>query len=110
LLGRAPFAQGVRAFERNAHADAVGSGRGARIAGEDSAAIVLEGFVYLPDGALAEGAVVVSSAGGRAVADAHGAFRLERRRAAFHRLSISTIPSPCDSSRASGSSASLSWS
>ena len=38
---------------------------------------VLEGLVLLPDGAPAEGAVVVSSAGGKAVVDARGSYRLE---------------------------------
>jgi len=42
-----------------------------------SAPVVLEGFVLEPDGAPAEGAVVVSSAGGRAVADRNGSYRLE---------------------------------
>ena len=39
--------------------------------------ITFEGFVSAPDGSPAEGAVVVSSAGGRAVADARGSYRLE---------------------------------
>jgi len=38
---------------------------------------VLEGFVLAPDGAPAEGAVVLSSAGGQAVTDHAGNFRLE---------------------------------
>jgi hypothetical protein len=46
---------------------------------ESSVAVVLEGFVDGPDGAPVEGAVVVSSAGGRAVSDASGHFRLETK-------------------------------
>src|SRR5262245_38675405 len=38
---------------------------------------VLEGLVLEPDGAPAVGAVVVTSAGGQAVTDADGAYRLE---------------------------------
>src|SRR5262245_28757777 len=38
---------------------------------------VFEGFVLDPDGAPAEGAVVVSSAGGKVVVDESGAYRLE---------------------------------
>jgi len=38
---------------------------------------VFEGFVLEPDGAPAEGAVVVSSAGGQAVTDVAGSYRLE---------------------------------
>src|SRR5262245_5026471 len=41
--------------------------------------VVLEGRVFGPDGAPAEGAVVVSSAGGSAVADRDGCYRLEAR-------------------------------
>src|SRR5262245_12258619 len=37
----------------------------------------LEGFVLAPDGSPAEGAVVVSSAGGKAVTDFAGSYRLE---------------------------------
>ena len=44
-----------------------------------SVAFVFEGFVLDPDGAPAEGAVVVSSAGGKAVADWTGHYRLEVR-------------------------------
>src|SRR5262245_23892155 len=39
--------------------------------------VVFEGFVLDPDGAPAEGAVVVTSAGGRAVTDLRGRYRLE---------------------------------
>src|SRR5262245_37262402 len=39
--------------------------------------MVLEGFVLGPDGNSAEGMVVVSSAGGRAVTDAAGNYRFE---------------------------------
>src|SRR5262245_47584000 len=39
--------------------------------------VTLEGFVLGPDGSPAEGAVVVSSAGGRAVTDVAGSYRLE---------------------------------
>src|SRR5688572_15469210 len=50
-------------------------------AAEDRSCVpfVFEGFVLDPDGAPAEGAVVVSSAGGRAVADCNGRYRLEAR-------------------------------
>jgi hypothetical protein len=41
--------------------------------------VVLEGFVFEPDGTPAQGAVVASSAGGRAVADADGWYRLQIR-------------------------------
>src|SRR5262245_60199168 len=41
------------------------------------AGVVLEGFVLDPGGTPAQSAVVVSSAGGRAVADAAGHYRLE---------------------------------
>ena len=47
--------------------------------GESSVAVVFEGFVNGPDGVPAGGAVVVSSAGGRAVTDASGSFRLDVR-------------------------------
>jgi len=43
----------------------------------DVAPIVLDGFVLAPDGAPAQGAVVVSSEGGHAVTDAAGRYRLE---------------------------------
>src|SRR5262245_39217340 len=39
--------------------------------------VTLEGFVLTPDGSPAEGALVVSSAGGRAITDAAGNYRLE---------------------------------
>src|SRR5262245_61988755 len=39
--------------------------------------LTLEGFVLSPDGSPAEGAVVVSSAGGRAVTNVAGNYRLE---------------------------------
>ena len=38
-----------------------------------------EGFVSTPEGLAAEGAVVVTSAGGQAVADAEGYYRLEAK-------------------------------
>src|SRR5262245_64428086 len=41
--------------------------------------VAFEGFVLAPDGTPAEGAVIVSSAGGRAVADRSGRCRLEVR-------------------------------
>src|SRR5262245_50805624 len=41
--------------------------------------VVFEGFVYTPDGSPAEGALVVTSAGGKAVVDAHGHYRIEAR-------------------------------
>src|SRR5512134_756881 len=51
----------------------------ARAADEHPAAVVFEGLVLEPDGAPAEGAVVVSSAGGKALADRNGRYRLEAR-------------------------------
>ena len=45
-------------------------------ASPEARAVVLEGFVLLPDGNPGEGAVVVSSAGGQAVTDAAGSYRL----------------------------------
>src|SRR6185295_9162926 len=44
---------------------------------ESRVPVVLEGFVSNPDGSPAEGAVVVSSAGGKAVADVRGWYQLE---------------------------------
>src|SRR5688572_235497 len=44
---------------------------------QSSASVTLEGFVLRADGSPAEGAVVVSSAGGRAITDASGHYRLE---------------------------------
>ncbi len=41
--------------------------------------VAFEGFVFEPSGAPAEGAVVVSSAGGQAVTDRNGRYRLEAR-------------------------------
>src|SRR6185503_12018390 len=41
--------------------------------------VEFEGFVFAPDGSPAEGAVVVSSAGGKAVVDASGHYRFEAR-------------------------------
>ena len=53
---------------------------GLRVASSTSLVpIVFEGFVLEPDGAPAEGAVVVSSAGGRAVVDRNGRYRLDAR-------------------------------
>jgi HYR domain-containing protein len=45
--------------------------------GDALGSLVLEGFVLEPDGDPAPGAVVVSSAGGKAVTDAAGSYRLE---------------------------------
>src|SRR5262245_17258224 len=50
-------------------------GRGVEV--QSSSPVVFEGLVFDSDGAPAEGAVVVSSAGGRAVVDRHGRYRLE---------------------------------
>src|SRR5262245_55829018 len=44
---------------------------------EARTSIVFEGFVYTPDGSPAEGAVVVTSAGGKAVVDARGHYCIE---------------------------------
>ena len=69
----------------------VDPGRGLERAEETSsterAGFTFEGFVVAPDGTPAEGAVVVSSAGGQAVTDAVGAFRLVTR-AAFEANSV----------------------
>src|SRR5262245_4107197 len=46
---------------------------------EPGAPVVFEGFVFAPDGSPAEGAVVVTSAGGKAVVDVLGHYRLEAR-------------------------------
>src|SRR5262245_45143704 len=46
---------------------------------EPGAHVVFEGFVFAPDGSPAQGAVVVTSAGGKAVVDASGHYRLEVR-------------------------------
>src|SRR5262245_6472774 len=46
---------------------------------EASAPVVFEGFVFAPDGTPAKGALVVTSAGGKAVVDASGHYRLEAR-------------------------------
>ena len=43
----------------------------------DRLPVVLEGYVYDPDGSAAEGVVVSSAAGGKAVADARGWYHLE---------------------------------
>ena len=61
-------AQGERAGARSMPVD-----RG----GEPLARVQLAGIVLAPDGSPADGAVVVSSAGGRAVTDAAGSYRLE---------------------------------
>jgi hypothetical protein len=53
----------------------LGGGGGVRT--ESSRPVVLEGLVVSPDGAPVEGAVVVSSAGGQAVTDRDGRYRLE---------------------------------
>ena len=50
-----------------------------RLPSADPAAFTFEGVVHLPNGTPAEGAVVVSSAGGQTVTGADGNFRLEAR-------------------------------
>src|SRR5688500_12630146 len=45
----------------------------------ESGSLAFEGIVYEPSGAPAEGAVVVSSAGGQAVTGWNGTYRLETR-------------------------------
>ena len=50
--------------------------RGARVRAGELERVTIEGFVLAPDGSPAEGAVVVSSAGGKAVTDASGGYRL----------------------------------
>jgi len=47
------------------------------VAAEDCVEVTFEGVVLAPDGAPADEAVVVSSAGGQVVADSDGAFRLD---------------------------------
>src|SRR5262245_28437261 len=46
---------------------------------EAGASVVFEGFVFAPDGSPAEGALVVTSAGGKAVVDSSGHYRLDAR-------------------------------
>ncbi len=48
-----------------------------RVAAAQETTVVFEGTVHAPDGTLADGAVVVTSAGGRAVTDEHGRYLLE---------------------------------
>src|SRR5262245_29588913 len=68
-FGHSSSAQGAPLVERDADA--------ARIEEVDAPVpIVLEGFVLAPDGTPAEGAVVVSSAGGQAITDQDGHYRL----------------------------------
>ena len=70
----------IDAGESNAdlrHQDALAGSAGAQTASVETVPIVLTGRVVGPDGAPHEGAVVVSSAGGRAITDARGTWRLE---------------------------------
>jgi hypothetical protein len=67
LLGHLATGQGGPSGEHRAQA----------VSSPASVAVVLEGFVLAPDGSPAEGAVVVSSAGGRAVTDVAVNYRLE---------------------------------
>jgi len=69
LLGSFMAAQG---------AATLGSGLPERFE-EANVAVVFEGLVLSPDGSPAEGAVVVTSAGGEDVVDARGQYRLEAR-------------------------------
>jgi hypothetical protein len=73
-FGRAALAQGVHLVSPDTRVERVGIQ-----SSEDSGSFFFEGFVHSPDGTPAEGAVVVSSAGGQAVTDAGGRFRLEVR-------------------------------
>ena len=68
---------GASILPGNASAQGVPPVESARVADVSSGVVVLDGFVLDPSGAPAEGAVVVSSAGGRAVTDAAGSYRLE---------------------------------
>lgn len=49
------------------------------VAAQELVNFTFEGSVHSPDGSAAKGAIVVSSAGGKAVTDADGSFRLEVR-------------------------------
>ena len=69
-FGRPGSAQDALPFEPEAGLERIGDL-------ESTVAVAFEGVVYDPSGAPAEGAVVVSSAGGQAVADRSGAYRLE---------------------------------
>jgi hypothetical protein len=71
-LGSPNSAQAVHPFAREARLE-----RAAALAAEES--VTFEGVVYDPSGAPAEGAVVVSSAGGQAVTGRNGTYRLEAR-------------------------------
>jgi hypothetical protein len=66
--------------------------------------IVLAGLVVAPDGSPAEGAIVVSSAGGQAVADRNGRYRLEVSVAAgVHRTEVTAVGAASGSLQASAS-------
>src|SRR5262245_17863911 len=75
LVACAAFASTGGVLAREARAGALrgagGEGRRTRTS------VTLAGFVLAPDGSPAEGAVVTSSAGGKAVTDAAGDYRLE---------------------------------
>ncbi len=72
LLGRAALAQGTLRFAPSESLEFESSGP--NIASVTRSFV---GVVYALDGTLAEGAIVVSSAGGKAATDAFGKFRLE---------------------------------
>ena len=68
---------GSASFAESEIAPSIGSGLLEIDPTIDSRAVTFEGFVVAPGGTFAEGAVVVSSAGGQVVTDADGSFRLE---------------------------------
>jgi hypothetical protein len=70
VLGGLASAQGVLPFEPETGLEPI------EVA-ETFVVITFEGCVYDPSGAPAEGAVVVTSAGGQAVTDWNGSYRLE---------------------------------
>jgi hypothetical protein len=69
-LGQRARAQDDLHIEHDARAERI------EVARSRCLPVVFEGFVLEPDGTPAEGALVVSSAGGEAVTDARGSFRL----------------------------------
>ena len=73
-LGHTPFAQ--RTLPTSV---SPGHARTETVSSAESPAFTFIGVVNEPDGTPAEGAIVVSSAGGKAVTGAEGSFRLEVR-------------------------------
>ena len=63
----------------HAQADALLGEKTLERSDEELVPVVFQGFVFSPDGSPAEGAVVVTSAGGQAGVDARGFYRIEAR-------------------------------